>query len=650
MAIKKSSKKNKKQETTTKEAEIIKWLLSCREEAEEAKHRRMHQNKHNFDAYHLRHDFSHKTKGQSREVTPQVAMSVEQISAFFQQALTDLGDWFKVDAYDQKKEELMKIRPHEIRKLTMRQLEKTDFYTHVGNGIKSGLLGGLIITKIHGEFVEKPKFSTKKEKKGKGFEKVVIKTKDKAWQLKIDLVRQENYYPDPTGEGLYEIEDMWMDFYRVKQLAQGDGAIYDLSAVDKLSRMLQETPEEKHSKHRETDQQETNHGHRGRVKITEYWGDVLDPTTGELIHENVVITMANDKVLLRKPTRNPNWHQKSPYVSAGLLNVPNAVWPKALMDAPTKLNYMADEIYNLIIDGAMKSVNAISQVRIDALADPSQVSDGIPAGTALKVNSKLPHGTKVAEPVITADVPSDAINTLNLVKQEFNAAALTSDARQGVASLRPQSATATVEASQTITSVFQGVSKNVEQNWIQPILEKSWMTIAQMIDQLDEEETNTLLGDSDSKQIEDSSPQEMFTSTVNGIKFRAFGIAESINKQQDFRKWTTLLQTISSSEVLIEAFSQKYGFDKLLGEIMTTLGIKKEKIELPQIEQLGDTLPEENKDKEPVGQLEGGAQPGATPDQFSQVPQAQAQSLDSILGQTAQQQGGIPQTNFGGGQ
>lgn len=649
MATKKSSKKTKeKLEETNQKEETLKWIRACRDEARDAKISRMHQNKHNFDMYHLRHDFSHKKKGQSQEVTPQVAMSVEQISAFFEQALTDLGDWFGVDAYDQKKEELMKVRPHEIRKLEMRQLEKADFYTHVGNGIKSGLLGGLIISKVHGEMVEKPKFVTKRKKVGKKFENVVVKTKDKAWQLKIDLVRQENFYPDPTGEGLYEIEDMWMDFYKVKALSEGPNAIYNQKAVEELSRTLQETVEDKHTKHRETDQTEHNKGHRSRVKITDYWGDVLDATTGELIHENVVITMANDKSLIRKPTPNPNWHQGSPYVPAGLLNVPNAVWPKALMDAPTKLNHMADEIYNLIIDGAMKAVNAISQVRMDALVDQSQVSDGIPAGTALKVNSKLPHGAKVAEPVITADVPTDAVNTLNLVKQEYNAAALTSDARQGVASLRPQSATATVEASQTITSIFQGVAKNVEQNWIQPILEKSWMTIAQMIDQLDKEETKTLLGDSDAEQIEDASAQEIFTSTVNGIKFRAFGIAESINKQQDFRKWTTLLSTVGASEVLIEAFSQKYDFNKLLGEVMVSLGIKKEKIELPQVEQLGDTIPGET--EEEAGPLEGGAPPGAVPDELSQVPQAGAIPLQDILGQTAQGGGGIPRTNFPGGQ
>jgi hypothetical protein len=618
---------------------MLDWTLSCRDEAEDAKRDRMWTNKRNWDSYHMRHDFSHKQKGQSREVLAKQPMAVEQIASFFQQALIDLGDWSSTQAYNEKKETLMKIRPNEIHKITQRQLEKADFFGHVGVGIKSGLIGALIITKVGGEFVTKPKFVVKKKKTKKQTEKVVVKTEDKSWQLKLDLVRQENYYPDPTGEGLYEVCDEWMDFYKVKELSEGPDAIYSKKAVENLSRTLTETESDIDSKARETNQNEHNRsGHRGRVKITELWGKVLDRDTGELLHDNIVITVGNDTEILRGPMPNPHWHQESPFVVAPLMDVPNAVWPKALMDSPTAMNRMLNEIYNLIVDGAMKAVNAISQIRVDGLVDQSQIADGIPAGTALKINSKIPHGTKVAEPVITADVPADALNVMNLVQQEFNAAALTSDARSGAASVKEQSATAIVESSQTITSVFQGLAKNVEQRWIKKILGKSWKLTAQNMDALDQEELKVLVGDEEYAQIEDSSPQEIFVSTVNGVKFNVFGIAETMQMQQDFRKWTTLLQTISSSEILIEAFVQKYDFTKFVGEIMTSLGIKKAKIERPEIEQMGDTDPEEQIGEE--------AQPGATPDIGSQLPDPNGIPLSSLLGETAQQQGGIPQASF----
>ena len=69
-----------------KEAYLVKFLKECYDESDSTKHTRMELNRNNFDIYHLRHDFSHKKKGQSKEVLAKVAMAVEQIRSFFQQA------------------------------------------------------------------------------------------------------------------------------------------------------------------------------------------------------------------------------------------------------------------------------------------------------------------------------------------------------------------------------------------------------------------------------------------------------------------------------------------------------------------------------------------------------------------------------------
>ena len=77
---------------------VVNWIIDSRNEADEAKSNRMHLNRDNFDMYHLRHDFSHKEEGQSTEVLSKQDMAVEQISSFFQQALVDIGEWFKVES------------------------------------------------------------------------------------------------------------------------------------------------------------------------------------------------------------------------------------------------------------------------------------------------------------------------------------------------------------------------------------------------------------------------------------------------------------------------------------------------------------------------------------------------------------------------
>ncbi len=596
--------------------EIVDWVLACKKEAEEAKVDRMARNKENFNMFHLRYDFSHKEVGQSKEVLSKQSMAVEQIKSFFQQALVDIGDWWKAEAAYPGAEEMMAIRPHEITKLTNYMLEKALYFSHVGNSVQSALLGSLAISKTYGCLKPKPKYVVRKKGRGKTYKKWIEQIEDKTWEMKFEVVRQENYYPDPTGRKLYEIEDMWMDYHDVVAMSEGDYAIYDSDKVKGLAKAGTDS-EQDYNKARETGQNPTSSGHRPKVKITEFWGTILNKE-GEVQFENVVCTLANDTTMIRKPEPNPLWHQKSPYNASPLMEVANSVWHKAPMDAPTQHNKSLIELYNLLVDAGMQEVHAIKQIRKEMLDNPAQIADGIKYGATLAVNSLLPPGVKVIEDLSTVKVPPEVFNIFNLMNQEYNASALTNDLRQGVMPFRAVKATEVVEASQTITSVFQGIAKNYEARQSTKELELAWATTAQNWDKISLEEFKALFGDARGTALHQLEPQDVFASTVDGIKFRVFGISLTLSKAQDFRKLTTFLQTIGASPVLMEEYAKKYDLGKLLTEIMTSLDIDKNKLELPQTVQGTMT--------EPQGPQQGG------PDEMSQVPQAGAGSLADMMG------------------
>lgn len=613
-------------EKTLDDKQIIDWILSSRDEAEEAKKDRMSKNKNNYDMFHLKHDFSHKMEGQSQEVLSKQSMAVEQIKAFFQQALSDLGDWWSADAASGENDVGMLVRAHEITKLTNYMLTKANYFSHVGNSIETALLASLVVSKTGGCLKAKPKFISKKRGRGKDLKRWVEKIDNKTWEAEFRVVRAENFYPDPSGKGLYEIEDSWPDFYELLAMADYDED-FDRSMIDGLSRADMTDIEENDGKARETGQNSTTKGHRPQPKLTEFWGNILHPTSGEIVYENVQAMIVNDTHLILKPRPNPLWHQKSPYTVSPLIEVANSVWHKALMDAPTCHNRALIEMYNLVVDAAMKEVHAISQIRKDWLDNPAQVVNGIKPGAALAVNMQCPPGGKVMEPLTTVQIPGEAFNVFNIMAQEFNASALTNDLRQGVMPQRESSATAIVEASQTITSVFQGMAKNYEGRQSTKELELAWMTTAQNWDQIDKEVFVSLFGRDRGMELAQLSPEDVFANTVNGYRFRVFGVTQTLAKAQDFRKLTTMLQTIASSPVLMEEYAKKYSFTKTLGEIMTSLDIDKYKLEIPQAEQ--------NTMSEP----EGGAPP-AQPDQMSQVPEAGG--LTEMMGPE------LPQAEFPG--
>jgi hypothetical protein len=614
--------------TMTKE-EIVKWILSCRDhEAKEAKNDRMILNQANYRCFQLKHDFSHKKEGQSTEVLSKQSLAVEQIKSFFQQALADLGEWWKAEVCYPDMEQAMLVRPHEITKLTNYMLERAKYFSHVGNSIESALLGSLVISKTTGKLVSKPKFISRKKGRGKGLKRWVEKIDNKTWEIRFEVVRAENYYPDPTGADLYEIEDSFPDLHEVQCMADEDED-FDQELVKNLSTSVVMTAEDESKKAVEAGQNTSSSGHRPKVKLTEFWGDIIHPTSGRVVFENVQAIIANDKDLILAPRPNPLWHQKRPYTVSPLLEVANSVWHKALMDAPTKHSHALTEIYNLIVDAAMKQVHAVTQVRKDWLANPAQVSEGVKPGAALTANSVCPPGGKVMEPLTQVQIPAEAFNVYNIMAQELNSSSLTNDLRNGVMPFRAVKATEVVEASQTITSVFQGMAKNYESRQSLKELELAWETAAQNWDQIDKEVFISLFGAQRGTELFHLSPEDVFASTVNGIRFRVFGVTQTLQKAQDFQKLTTMLQTIAASPVLMEEYAKKYDFGKTLGEIMTALNIDKHKLEIPEAVQ---------RTMQP--QPDQGAPVQGQPDQMSQVPQAGG--ISAMAGPA------LPQTSFPG--
>lgn len=613
---------------TLEKAEIRDWIISCRDEADEAKVERMNRNKNNYDMFHLKHDFSHKKDGQSQEILSKQSMAVESTKSFFQQALADLGEWWKAEVCYPEMEASLPIRPHEITKLTNYMLERARYFSHVGNSIESALLGSLCISKTTGRLIPKPKFISRKKGRGAGLKRWIEKIDDKTWELKFEIVSARNYYPDPTGKELYEIEDSWVDYHELLTMVEADED-FDRSLLDGLASQGVGDTEETFDRARETGQNTPSSSQRPKVKLTEFWGTIIHPRSGEIVYENVQAIIANDTHLILPPRPNPLWHQKSPYTVTPLVEVANSVWHKALMDAPTQHNRALIEMYNLTVDAAMKQVHATSQVRADWLENPAQISGGIQPGAVLVTNSQCPPGAKVMEPLTQVVIPPEAFNVFNIMAQEFNASAMTNDIRQGGASTRTTSATEIVEASQTITSVFQGLAKNYESRQSLRELEKAWQTVAQNWDLIDREVFISLFGSQRGDELYRLSPEDVFAGTVNGIRFRVFGITQTLGKAQDFRKLTTLLQTIAASPALMEEYLKKYDLGKTLGEIMTALDIDKHKLEIPEAVQRTMAPPEE----------EQGA-PEEGPDGMSQVPEAQ--NMGEQMGP------GIPQTAFPG--
>lgn len=617
--------------TDASDAQVIRATYSYREEAYVSKRDRMVQNRLNWDTYNLKGDFTHKKRGQSREFLPKQALAVEQISSFFHQAMLDVGEWWKCDY--QKGIKDLKIKPDEIQRLTQRQLEKIHFDEKVEDLLKLGLVGSLMIAKVHGEYVKRPIFYTQSQVgEDDKIKNTLFRADKQVWQARIDLIRQEDFFPDPTGDGLYIIQQMEMDLQKLKELSRGPNAIYDEEMVNQITGGFEDM-EQVARKARETAQNQTFTTYRKRVRLWECWGTIIDPASGEVIHKDVTWTVANDRYLIQRPRPYPFWHGSHPYVFTPIIRTPHGVWHKALMDAPTMLNIAQNESFNLALDAGIMAAFGIRQLRTEWLADESKVADGIPPGETLEVNSMCPPGQKVLEAVQTGTLSPEFFQMYNILGSEFNQAAITNDLRMGQQPARAVKATEVVEASQSITSMFTGLSRVVEQNLIVAILEKLWMTMCQNMNDLDSEEVIAMVGKDRAVELSAMSPEERFKQTVNGYKFKAYGVSQILNQMKDFKNLQTLLATIAGSQPLMEEFIKKYDMGALLTQLMKSLDLDLDELKIDPIEQRA------------MAKMQAGAAGGApsAPDMQSQIPQPGSAAPEGNPGgpQPAEMGGGL---------
>lgn len=607
-----------KEETT--QDPVTQAILCYIREAEEAKTTRMQMNKENYDCYNLNQDWSHKIEGQSTEFLAKQQMAVEQITSFLVQGLVDLEEWFDVEYRPDESAEPTELDPlinkdtlKELLKLMVKKIGAMEF---TGDSIKMGLLGALMICKVHGVYKAKSKFKVERLIEQFGDDRVALKKVDtEYWCLVFDLVRQEDFFIDPTGRGLYRGERIEIDYFQLLRMAKEDPDTYNLEGVKSLR--PNEEVEQKHLKSRETNQDPTITDSRHVVTIYEFWGTFVNPYTQEVIAENAVCAITKDGTIVRKLDDNPFWHGEDPYVVSPIVRVPKSVWHRALMDAATKFNLSLNELFNLMVDGGLMSVHGIKQIREHWLDDPDQYADGIPPGASLRVAQSCPPGAKVLERVDTGTLSGETFNMFGLVDKEFMTSSMTNDVRMGNLPERNVKATEIVASNQTITGIFNGMVKGIEQNFFTEVLRKGLLTTVQHIDKIDIADLRKIFG-KNAPLIQQAPPEEVFALVANGSQVSVSGLTQIMNRITDFRKITTLLQTISASPELINEFMKRFSFTKMMLEIVKSLGIEEKKIELDPEEK--QEIQREKALKEQMMMME--AQGKNRPDKGSQVPDA----------------------------
>lgn len=577
-------------------AEAVKQaILKYERISDEKREFRKIRNSVNWDTFNHIQDFSHKADDQSQEFIPTMSVVLEQLVATVLQALTGRSDeFFSIDErpapddiFDKDTQE--KILSH--------FLYHADIISIISEGAKYVGLDGIVTAKVGSHVTTIPRFEAERGIKFLEVEgQTVAKSQRrkpkgddfKKWSLALDLIPFDDFHFDPTpnpgDKRLFEIHVVERDLHNLIQFAEDTG-IYDIAVVKKIQEGFIRN-EEKSRKNRQADEPEVGQGlsFRKTVTVKECWGDIIDET-GKVLEKNVVCAIANDEFLIRPPEKNPRFDGSSPFITGELIKHPRSQYAKAIMDGPASLNIAFNELTNLILDGSMSEAQNVNQVNYDALHEPKQIEDGLRPSMTLLTNNQA-GGQDVMKSIQTGRVPAGSMQFLQFFRELILESGFSSELKLGSLPQASTKATAIVESQQAIAGVFGGLTRVFEDQWIVPILEKSWVTILMNMSDphFMNEDLVAAIGAEKAQALQNMKAEDRFSKGTIAGKVKVRGISGFVNRLREFQKLTQLLSVIGQSEVLLASFNKTYSMDKFLGEIVKATGIREDNIRISESE------------------------------------------------------------------
>lgn len=580
-------------ETATKN-QLIRISRRYFDRADQSKGVRKRKNAENWDAYMGEQDFSRKAEFQSRETTPGFPIAVEQIVGTFERALTDNDDWLDADKIGFGKTFLS---PTVVRELLLHYMQRLwtpggrpettyGVQAFVGDAIKRGLLEGLVIGKIFPVFTKAKRTRFRKVPRSKletgsyqAYELLGDATKPITtyeMRLALDLIEWDDYFRDPSPALNYEIHRTRRQLHELRATPD-----YDQEAVDRIYGQVAHNLEEFRKRNRTGEAYTEPDPYE--IEVYEGWGDIIDETTGEVVHENVFWAWTDSGEILRKPTPNPFADGTRPFIVAPLIRVPGSHVHKALADHVVPMWRASNELVNLILDQSYRAAWGVGQVRADIMEAPEEIADGIPQGYTAVLKPNVPIGTKFYERVDNGEAPQISLEGLNRLESYVNEGLAMPDTKLGQLPPRQVKSTEIVQAMQASNSLFESLAARFEDTFLEPLFEKAWKIIIQYVDDFVEEELVQILGDRLALTLSSMSDADRWE-LASTAKFKVRGLRGVAARERRFNKKMGILSLIGSSPQVMDVFGRTRSLDKFLDGMLTDAGVDNDSLELEPAE------------------------------------------------------------------
>lgn len=593
-------KKNKTEIEQTRNVDIINISTEMFQEADNA--RKPVENIWNkvYDLYNNKYDFSKKEDWQSKNYVPKISNAVNAIVGFLKKAVISKREWFSTEALEKKYEEY----EVSINNLIKYWLEKNKFVEIFGEGLIAGLLSNLIIFKVfwrNSEILNETVLPDKayqtdiikdKGKKENPFVKLLMETSQQGiteekilekdfyevlansqkQDLRISIIDPYDFYIDPTGKNKYCIHRSYMDLSDLKNVASSSG--FDVEEINKISEdFKRQEARYKEDVRKGMNPSVSKPSYRKQIEILEFWGDLYDEN-GNILYQNCTWTVANDRYLIRKPTKNPFWHQKFPFVWGPLVKKPFSVYHKNYFEDSLGLAFALTELLNLMLDINSFATAKAFEIDLDILADPEDLVSGLYPAKVLKKRAGGTNANLIKE-VSLGTMSPQILRIYQEMDREYQNSARTTEFLLGKPSTRgrPTATEVTIKTQQS-SAAIEEVASDVEENVLAPLLQMILVLCLQYQRNFDDMRLFVLQEEIvDKIKILAALDEKEKKQIVNIFNFKVRGLSGIVSKQANLEKLLTFIKFIGDTPAV-----EYIDFKKLMKKVLNNLELDEEDI------------------------------------------------------------------------
>lgn len=497
----------------------------------------------NLDLYWGRYDFSKKADWQAKQTLPEVPVFVDRFAAALKGALLASPDGFFAvhDEGDQNRYIADSIK-------TMMNV----FLSNAGRSANGTPLG------FSSVFEEQMKLGCMM-----ACSAVVTWKHDRpGGRVAIETVDPRMVWLDHTYRNLYRIRRVELDRHELAAMAKqkdSDGnAIWNLPQIDMLvSHLADVDAQTQRSRMTGTGEGMTAQSNRIPITLDEYIATVLGPD-GKVMEERGLYVVANEKFLVRGPEKNPFWHGKDWLVYAPLVTTPLSVYGRSYMEDFGDVAQTFNELTNMILDAVFTSSLKAYALVPEMLLNPEQVNTGISPNKVFLLDGGY-RAEDFAKALDLGTLPPESVQFWEALKNELREAANINEVGLGQFAPKGRTSATEIDATQQSSSAMvSSVAETVETRFLDPILDLVWKTGVQNIAPKDK-----FMAEAVGPTWEGLIANRRELASRN-LTLKAHGISTLIRRGSMLKSLLTLLQIISSNEMLLQQFLQIVDMERLV--------------------------------------------------------------------------------------